>query len=99
MAEPPKPSHNPRLYPRVSVATPAEVRISKSGFRVTGQLVDMSEGGMGIVTAGVTLTVGEVVSVELLVDSPDKPAPVRAMVCYSRGARHGLQFLQTEETD
>src|SRR3954463_8100943 len=98
MADPPKPSGGARLYPRVSVATPAEVRISKPGLTISGQLIDMSEGGMGIVTAGVTLTVGEVVSVELLVDSPDKPALVRVMVCYSRGARHGLQFLQSEKT-
>src|SRR5258706_4678601 len=93
MADPPKPSGGARLYPRVSAATPAEVTISKPGLTITGQLVDMSEGGMGILTAGVTLTVGEVVSVELLVETPDKEPPLRAMVCYSRGARHGLQFL------
>ena len=98
MAEPPKPSGSERRYHRVPIPTPAEVRISKPGFTTTGQLVDMSEGGMGIVTAGAALTVGEVVSVELLVDSPDKAPPLRAMVCYSRGARHGLQFLPEQET-
>jgi len=97
MADPPKLSSSERRYPRISVPTPAEVRISKPGLTITGQLLDMSEGGIGIVTAGATLSVGEVVSVELLVDSQDKPPALKAIVCYTRGGRHGLQFLASQE--
>ena len=54
---------------------------------------------MGIVTAGTALTIGEVISVELLVDSPDKASPLRAMVCFTDGPGMGLQFLPSQETD
>ena len=98
MAEPPKPPGTERRYQRVPIPTPAEVRISAPGLTVTGFLLDMSEGGLAMVTAGEALPVEEIVSVELLVDSPDKPPPLRAVVRYSRGARHGLQFLPEQET-
>jgi len=98
MAEPPKPSGSERSYPRVPIPTPVEVRISAPGLTATGFLLDMSDGGLAMVTAGEAGPEGEVVSVELLVDSPDKPPPLRAVVRYSRGARHGLQFLPEQET-
>jgi len=93
MAEPPKPSGSERRYPRVPIPTPAEVRISSPGLSVTGFLLDISDGGLAMVTAGEALPEGEVVMVELLVESPDRPPPLRAVVRYSRGARHGLEFL------
>jgi len=83
-------------FTRIAVPVTAEVRISKPGLTITGQSLDMSEGGIGIVTAGATLSVGEVVSVELLVYSQDKPPPLKAIV-YTRGGRHGLQFLASQE--
>jgi len=98
MAEPPKPSGSERRHYRVPINTPVEVRISAPGLTATGFLLDMSDGGLAMVTAGEALPEGEVVSVELLVDSPDKPPPLRAIVRYSRGARHGLQFLPEQET-
>jgi hypothetical protein len=88
MAEPPK----PRRYPRVPVSSPAEVRISAPDLSLTGYLLETSEGGLAISVAGQTLPVGQVVSVELLA-SPEKLPPLKAVVRYSRGARHGLQLL------
>jgi hypothetical protein len=93
MAGPTKPSGSERRHPRRLIPTPAEVRISGPGLEISGHLVDISEGGLGIVTVGQALPVGEAVTVELLVNPKDKPPPLRATVRYSRGARHGLQFL------
>jgi hypothetical protein len=75
------------------VPTPAEVRITAPGLVSIGHLLDTSDDGLAIAVAGAPLPVGEVVTVELLVESPDKLPPLRATVRYSQGIRHGLQFL------
>jgi PilZ domain len=93
MADPPKPSGSERRYPRIPVVTPAEVRITAPGLTSTGYLLDTSDGGLAIAVAGGPLPVGEVVTLELLVKSPEKLPPLRATVRYSKGIRHGLQFL------
>jgi hypothetical protein len=94
MSDPPGDSK--RRSSRAPIPTPVQVRITGAARSITGFLVDLSDGGMGVVTTTETFPSGEVVTVELLVKATEKPPLLRAVVRYSRGARMGLQFLPGE---
>ena len=42
---------------------------------------------------GEPLKVGEIVTVELLEPTPEKLPPLKAIIRYSIGSRHGLEFV------
>jgi hypothetical protein len=69
MDDPTQPGEPKRRASRAPIPTPVQVRISGAGLSATGFLVDMSDGGMGIVTTAETFPPGEEVRVELLVDA------------------------------
>lgn len=93
MADPTQPGDSKRRSARAAIPTPVQVRISSQGLSATGFLVDLSDGGMGVVTTAEAFAPGEVVTVELLVEATENPPPLRAVVRYNRGARLGLQFV------
>ena len=88
-----RPSIEKRRAPRYPAKTPTEIRIRTSKREITGELVDMSEDGMGFASVTSELEIGETVSVELPQTDHQEPVRLKAIVRYSLGGRYGLEFV------
>jgi c-di-GMP-binding flagellar brake protein YcgR len=81
-------NHKPRRDPRFPVDT--RVTVNQAGQTVSGQAVEVSQGGIAILTVA-DLTVGEVV--ELQFKLRRSVLRLRAIVRNRKGARYGMEFL------
>jgi len=81
-------NNKPRREPRFLVDT--RVTINHDGQTVSGQAVELSQGGIAILTVA-DLTVGEVV--ELQFKLRHNALRLRAIVRNRKGARYGMEFL------
>lgn len=78
----------PRRDPRFPVDT--RVTVNHAGQTVSGQAVEVSQGGIAILTVA-NLTVGEVV--ELQFRLRQNVLLLRAIIRNRKGARYGMEFL------
>lgn len=88
-----RPAIEKRRAPRYPARTPTEISIQARKGRLTGDLLDMSEDGMGFATVTSNLEIGEIVSVELPTNGAGETAHLKAVVRYSLNERYGLEFV------
>ena len=81
-----------RQHPRFKLETKIRVYSRTAGL-LTGHTVDISESGISAMLK-LDLPVGEVV--ELVVELPDGPVEVRALVRHKTAFRYGFQFVEPE---
>jgi len=81
-----------RQHPRFKLETGIRV-YSRSAGLLTGHTVDISESGISALLK-LDLPVGEVV--ELVVELPDDPIEIRALVRHKTAFRYGFQFVEPE---
>ncbi|HKN36068.1 MAG TPA: TonB family protein [Terriglobales bacterium] len=84
-----------RRLPRYKLAIPLDLTVLRSGVpdKISGNTIEIGEGGMGVVAAS-ELLVGESVRVEFLVPHMSSPVRATAVVRYQRDKCFGLQFLR-----
>jgi TonB family protein len=81
--------------PRYKLTVPLDLTVVRSGVpeNISGQTLEIGEGGMGVVAAS-RLLVGESVRVEFLVPHTSMPVRATAVVRYQRERCFGLEFLR-----
>src|SRR5207245_4167062 len=84
-----------RRLPRYKLAIPLDLTVLRSGVpdKISGNTIEIGEGGRGVVAA-CELLVGESVRVEFLVPHMSSPVRATAVVRYQRDKCFGLQFLR-----
>lgn len=83
-----------RKLPRHTAAVPLDVVVLRSGIpdRIPGRSLNISEGGVGLVTAG-ELFAGESVGLELFFPAMSLPIRARAVVRYQGQLRCGVELV------
>jgi PilZ domain-containing protein len=83
-----------RRYPRFAFDVRLQVKMFQNGeFRSCwGRSVEIGQDGIGATLTG-TLSVGEIVTLEVPLPLTPYPMKVRAIVRYCQGLRYGFEFL------
>jgi hypothetical protein len=83
-----------RRFPRFTLDARIQVRMFQEGeFRTCwGHSTEMGQDGIGATLTG-TLSVGEIVTLDIPLPLSTYPVKVRAIVRYRQGLRYGFEFL------
>jgi len=88
-----------RRYPRFAFDVRLQVKMfQEAEFRSCwGRSVEIGQDGIGATLTG-TLSVGEIVTLDIPLPLTPYPMKVRAIVRYCQGLRYGFEFLTLSET-
>jgi hypothetical protein len=82
-----------RKVPRAPLNTPVVLTLNGQGFR--GWMNDVSEAGVGVISAA-PLRTGDEIGITIHLPGEVVPLVLRAIVRHTRGFHHGCQFIESQ---